>query len=202
MKPLSLSRPHLIIVVGIPGAGKTFFAEHFAATFKAPIVNEGKIQFELFGTLEGQAETEVAERAAQLMLEELVKTQKTIVYEDSSATRVKRQEILKYAQSVGYTPLLIWVQTDSMEANRRATSTRKTDGFLTDEQFDTAVRRFTIPSPKEKPIVISGKHTYGSQLRIVLKSLVKVLEGLPPRPAPTRQAPPEQRSEPRRNYIR
>jgi len=49
MKPLSLSKPHVIVTVGIPGSGKSFFAEHFAATFKAPLISGERIRKELFG---------------------------------------------------------------------------------------------------------------------------------------------------------
>ncbi|MBI3889304.1 hypothetical protein HY312_01855 [Candidatus Saccharibacteria bacterium] len=36
MKSLNLTKPHLIVVVGIPGAGKTYFGQQFSTTFNAP----------------------------------------------------------------------------------------------------------------------------------------------------------------------
>lgn len=166
-------------MVGIPGAGKSFFAENFATTFRTPIVNRGRIQYELFGRLDGGIEEDgVATRAAQLMLDELVKSHKTIIYEGPSGTLTQRRDIIKYANALDYTPLFIWVQTDSSEASRRATNTKKLDGFITDEQFDTAVRSFMVPNPREKIVVISGKHTYHSQLRIVLKYMPAVRDSI------------------------
>jgi len=40
MKSLQLDKPHAIVVIGIQGSGKTFFAEKFATTFKAPYIEQ------------------------------------------------------------------------------------------------------------------------------------------------------------------
>jgi predicted kinase len=212
MKPLSLSRPHLIVMVGIPGSGKTYFAEHFASTFRVPIVNQNKIQNEIFGSLNGgEQEDAISEQAAAIMLQEMVKTNQSVIYEGPTGSRVRRTEVARFARSVGYVPLFIWVQTDSAEASRRAMNSRKADGYLTDEQFDYAVRHFSVPAEQEKAIVISGKHTYASQLKIVLKYLSNFREGVQARSTPRRPTPPErpsttppsiERSSPRRTYIR
>ena len=42
---------------------------------------------------------------------------------------------------------------------------------MTAEQFDDAVRQFSEPHVHEKPIVISGKHTYATQARTILSRL-------------------------------
>ncbi len=39
------------------------------------------------------------------------------------------------------------------------------------DEFDALVDSFDPPHEKERPVVISGKHTYTSQLKIVLKQL-------------------------------
>lgn len=188
MKPLSLSRPHLIILVGIPGAGKSYFGERFGNTFKAPVINQGKLQKELFGELRDDVhEAELADQVARTMLSELVKTGATIVYDGPTDSRVKRQELIRFAHSVDYSPVMVWVQTDSSEAARRATNRRKADGFLTEAQFDSAVRHFTIPNQNEHAVVISGKHTYTTQLKNVLKHLTSTREAepvAPPTPRP------------------
>lgn len=192
MKPLSLSRPHLVIMVGIPGAGKSYFAEHFGNTFHAPVINTGRIRQSL-----GQdVSEETVEQTAKLMLEELVKTNATIVYDGTSDTRASRLELSRFAHSVNYLPVFVWVQTDSIEAARRATNPRKADGYLTDEEFEKAVRRFKVPVATEKPVVISGKHTYVSQLKNVLKYLAAVRENAAVQPPAPRAG-----SRPRRRTI-
>ena len=69
-------------MVGIPGAGKSFFAEHFGETFRAPVINLGKIQTELFGGInDDHREEELAEKVVQMTFTELSKTGATIVYD-------------------------------------------------------------------------------------------------------------------------
>jgi ATP-dependent protease HslVU (ClpYQ) ATPase subunit len=165
MKPLTPTTPRAIIMVGIPGSGKTAFAERFSKTFQAPVINERATQY-LLGLDE-----ESAKKVSQLLLDELLKTRRTLIYEAPILTKVSRLNLSKYVQAAGYEPLFIWVQTESLEAKRRATRKQKDDSQLTSEEFDAAIRRFSPPSATEKVVVISGKHTYASQLKIVLKRL-------------------------------
>lgn len=165
MKPLTTSTPHVIIMAGIPGAGKTAFAEAFAKTFHAPFVHSEELQ-RIAGV-----EKRPANIVAAKLLAELLKTGHTLVFEGDTSSRATRLALVKTVTQAGYKPLLVWVQTETTEAKRR--SLRKRDGLaaLTPEEFEHAVKRFTPPSANEKPVVISGKHTYATQLKIVLKHL-------------------------------
>ncbi|MEO6109973.1 MAG: AAA family ATPase [Candidatus Saccharimonadales bacterium] len=177
MKPLTPNTPRAIIMVGIPGSGKSTFAEHFANTFQAPIINERAI------ALATDLSVDAASKVAALMLGELLKTRRTIIYEGLTSTKVARTNLIKQTTAAGYVPLIVWVQTESLEAKRRATRKQKDAIALTEEEFDAAIRRFTPPSVQEKAIVISGKHTYASQLKIVLKRLAgEQRPELPPEP--------------------
>jgi predicted kinase len=172
MKPLSLSSPHLIIMVGIPGSGKTFFADHFAATFNAPVVSFEKIAAEIYGArqLERDEQATVV-RVSHYLLKQLLKTNQTVIYEGITDTRTTRQALAKIANDQGYEPLLVWVQTESIASKIRATKSRREVATISPEQFDTVLKRFTPPNASERAVVISGKHTYASQLKIVLKRL-------------------------------
>jgi predicted kinase len=173
MKSLSLSRPHLIVMVGIPGSGKSFFAEHFAQTFNAPIVSFGRITAELFNEpTYTDEEKAIVGRVADYMIDELFKTEQTIILEGASDSRVERQAIAKRATAIGYQPLFVWVQTESVAARTRSTKPIKGHTVMSTEQFDAIIRRFSPPHETEKAVVISGKHTYASQLKIVLMRLV------------------------------
>ena len=44
---------------------------------------------------------------------------------------------------------------------------------LTKKQFDALVENFEAPQTKKKIVVISGKHAYSSQLKIILKHLAE-----------------------------
>jgi predicted kinase len=187
MKPLNLSRPHLIVMVGIPGAGKSFFAEHFSTTFKAPIISYDRIKQEIFDSPEHtKREDIIASGIAEYMLDETLKTGQTIVLDCQSNTRSARADILKKAKGFGYESLIIWVQTDQTTAKKRLVAQSKKRSVISPEQFDVQVNKFSAPLKTENIVVISGKHAYTSQLKIVLKRLADPKNELVNQPEPTR----------------
>jgi predicted kinase len=159
MKHLSLAKPHLIVMVGIPGSGKSFFAEKFAATFGAPYVCQQKLADLVQGNINA---------AMELQLDELLKTNQSIIYDGATDTRTERSELAKKARQAGYTILYVWIQTDQATAKARYMQTHKS---APSEDYIKAVKRFTPPNAVEKPLVLSGKHTYATQARVVLKRL-------------------------------
>jgi len=165
MKPITPASPHAIVMVGIPGSGKSTFAEHFADTFKAPIINESRIAFEA-GLNAAQTEA-----VSATMLNEVLKTNRTFLIEAVNLTKAKRAQITNTLTKAGYRTLVVWVQTEPSEAKRRATRPRPTGSGLTVGEFDAAFNAFQAPTEQEKATVISGKHTYATQIKTVLKQL-------------------------------
>jgi predicted kinase len=167
MKSLSLSKPHLIIMVGVPGSGKSFFADKFAETFHAPIVSREKIAAHL------GHEAKEADLVAHDQLHELLKTQQSIIVDGIADNRTTRSELARKARSTGYETLLVWVQTDPATAKSRSTrkSADTNSRVLPGEHYDRAAKQFTPPTAVEKPVVISGKHTYATQAKVILKKL-------------------------------
>jgi predicted kinase len=173
MKPAEI-KPHLIIMVGIPSSGKSFFAEHFAETFKAPIVSYDILRKEFFSNPTFSAdEDEIIRKVSNYVLSEFLKTKKTVIFEGETELRSYRFEIAKGARAAGYEPLFIWVQTETTTARKRATKPSLEKPAITTEDFDRKLKKFNPPNKNEKFIVISGKHTYPSQLKIVLKHLIQ-----------------------------
>jgi predicted kinase len=164
MKSLSLSKPHLIVMVGVPGSGKSFFAEKFAETFRAPYVSFEKIAAFI------PESPKVAEALASYQLEELLKTGQSIIVDGMGDTRTARAELARKARASGYESLLIWVQTDPAAAKSRALKQYKEAG-KTPEEYEKVLKHFTPPTMTERPIVLSGKHTYATQAKVVLKKL-------------------------------
>jgi len=165
MKPITPASPHAIIMVGIPGSGKSTFAEHFADTFKAPIINESRLAYEA-GLNAAQVEA-----VSAAMLSEVLKTNRTFLIEAANLTKAKRTQLTNTLTKAGYRTLLVWVQTEPAEAKRRAMRPQPTGSGLTDTEFDARFRTFHAPTEQDKATVISGKHTYATQIKTVLKQL-------------------------------
>lgn len=162
MKSLRLSRPHAIMMVGLPGSGKSFFASQFAKTFNAPYIDSLTIeQYSKDALSAGQVIT--------IVMNEIAKTSQTFVFEGNADTRARRTEFARWARSNGYQPLFIWTQVDAATSRDR-TAKAKT---MTQEEYASAVRSFSPPHPSERPVVISGKHTYATQAKVVLHHLTK-----------------------------
>lgn len=164
MKQTNTNSPHIIIPMGIPGSGKSFFAEHFADTFKSPIISYERLNKDF-------TDTELILKVSKCLLKELLKTRQTIIYDGRTDSVAERELIAKISIKNGYEPLFVWVQTEVSIAKKR--SIKPTDGKtpITAEQFDSKLKAFNAPAQKEKTIVISGKQDYTSQLKIVLNHL-------------------------------
>lgn len=176
MESLNLNKPHSIILVGIPGSGKSFFAEQFADTFKAPIISFDQLRQELFNIPTfNKNEDIIISRVAAYMLKEVLKTGQTIIYDGQTNLRTERALIAKKSREAGYEPLFVWVQTELSTAKKRALRSGTNKPALSIEQFNNKLKQFSAPHQIEKAIVISGKHTYASQLKIILKHLVEPL---------------------------
>lgn len=176
MESLHLGRPYAIMMVGIPGSGKSFFAAQFAEMFHAPYVDSLIIE-------KYSRDGDAAGELIGLVLGELVKTGQSFIFEGNSDSRVHRTEFARWARSKNYQPLLIWVQVDQKTALTRSLKS----GSVTRDAFATILRNFSAPHEDEKAIVISGKHTYATQARVVLAQLSKearpVVVAPTPRPA-------------------
>jgi len=161
-------------MVGIPGSGKSFFADNFSDSFKAPIISLDNVREKLFAISKyDKAEDDIVNRVALYMLNEMLKTERTVIFDGNTSTRKDRDSIVKKAKSIGYEPLFVWVQTEPITSKKRATKLIDGISKLTTEQFEVKLKKFEIPVRTESTIVISGKHTYASQLKIVLKHLVE-----------------------------
>lgn len=175
-------------MVGITGAGKTTFATRFAQMFGAPIISQTQLQ------IEADITHDQAQTLSHILLQQLLKTGRTIVFDGATYQKKQRQALVKKVAEAGYIPLLVWVQTESIEAKRRSSRRNREGGALSDAEFDADIKRFSPPTVQEKCIVISGKHTYTSQVKVVLKRIA----GARPQPEISEGAVPRVRT---RNII-
>lgn len=231
MKSLSLSKPLIMITMGYPGAGKSFFARQFADMFGAPLVSYDRLRYELFTEPSySPDEHAVVQQIGQYMVNELAKTSRTLIVDGGGSSRAERQSLIMLARKQGYSTLVVWVQTDLTTCGMRAIKRNpnklddKFNTSLTDEQFNAQVKRLAKPSVYEDTVVISGKHTFSTQARTVLKKITTPRSASPTAPvadtgqvkntepatapaAParerdlSRQAPPRRPDAPRRRSL-
>ncbi len=204
MKSATATTPRVIFLVGIPGAGKTYFAEKFSETFGAPFIETDQARRILADQPSYSSEEDmVVSELGAMQLTELMKTKKTIIYEGGTEARTDRQALVKLVRKHGYEPIIIWVQTDSATAKRRAV--RGVRGhtkasLIPVDRFEYLHARFTPPNEAEKAVVISGKHTVVSQTKVVLKQLLPPAPATPP-PTPL-TPPPASQTKPRPQTVR
>jgi predicted kinase len=173
----------VIVVVGVPGVGKSFFARRFAETFSAPLVSEDKIRYTLFSShTYSKNENVMVDQVSKLIVDELLVNGKTFIMDGGYNSRVSRDNIAHLASQYGFRTLIVWVQTDEPTARRRAQNRSiKVAGdqykqSLTPDQWDSLAKSFTPPDIENKEknsVVISGKHTYAAQAKTVLKKIVE-----------------------------
>ena len=175
MKSSDLSASHLVIMLGIPGAGKSYFADHFAETFQSPIISYDKLYKNLdCCDFDQKMKNVVVSRTLKYLLEEISKTKRTIIFDGRIYSRTSCDELTKIAHKYKYEPLFVLVQTDELTAKKRIVKNARYNGepAMPKEKFDKIVSQFNALSKNMRnAVAISGKHNYSTQLKIVLKYL-------------------------------
>jgi predicted kinase len=92
MKSLQLDKPHAIIVIGIQGSGKTFFASKFADTFNAPFIEQAAFEA-------ATNDDETAQTLMRNVLGEMLKTGRSIVIEMTLSSRTDRTRFGAHTQA-------------------------------------------------------------------------------------------------------
>lgn len=181
MKNLQLTPPLLIITMGYPGAGKTYFARQFAEMYDLPRISEEVFRFELFENPQfNDDEDDIIERVVHYSLVQLMKTKQTLVFEGAHLTLAKRKRVYELAAENGYRTLTVWLQTDLETSAKRAVARdrRSPDNkyaFGIDKNtFNYLANKLERPIDKEQSVVVSGKHIFRSQCLTVLRKITSI----------------------------
>lgn len=98
----------LIILVGIPGSGKTTLAKKIEARGYL-CLNADSIRQELWGNALDQREPEKVFGILYRQLEELLALGKDIVIDNTNLNAKQRKPILELATKAGYTDIQLWL---------------------------------------------------------------------------------------------
>lgn len=159
-KSQTLSQPRAILVFGAPASGKTTFCEKFSQQFRAPYYNLTEIEEDLG----------IDRKKVLFILDLIAKTGQNVIIEGELNTEADREEIKYLLKEEGYNPSLIWIQTDVNTIKTRLKNRLKSVAKAK-EEYDRKISELEAPSESENPIVLSGKHTFGTQLSHTLSQL-------------------------------
>lgn len=154
------NKARAILVFGTPCSGKTTFCEKFAKRFRVPFFDLEEI---------GEKYKLNYEQVVGLVTE-LAKTGQTLVFEGYLDTEKERETLKELLKEADYDPSLVWVQTDSNTTKKRMKMRLKSVEKAKTE-YESRLKAMEAPSEEEPAIVISGKHTFETQLKHVLTQL-------------------------------
>jgi len=172
------SKPALILLYGFPGAGKTYFARQFCDTVQAVHIQGDRIRAELFEKPRyDKAENAVVTQLMNYMMEEFLDAGISVVYDTNAMRASQRHALREAARKAHAKPLTVWFQIDVDSAFIRSTQRdrRRSDdkyAAVRDRNtFDNIVAHMQNPGNTEDYVVVSGKHTFGTQYTAVARRL-------------------------------
>ena len=149
-----------LLVFGAPCSGKSTFAEKFAKRFGIAFydLEELKAQYNL------------TNKVVFMFVEQIAKTGQNIVIEGCIGTEREREEMRRILRLAGYQVATTWIQTDIATIRARLKAKYRTVAKAK-EIYESTVPRLEAPSEAESPIILSGKHTFETQLKHILAAL-------------------------------
>ena len=156
------NKPRALLVFGAPCSGKTTFSTKFANKFGLAYYDFD----ELFNS-------GFTRKNLLTILELLTRTKQTLIIEGGLNTEAQRSEIRNLLRQNGYEPSLVWIQTDTSTIRKRL-KLRFKDIAKARETYEKAVKEIDEPTETERPIILSGKHTFETQTRHVVTGLAEL----------------------------
>jgi predicted kinase len=177
MSKVTPTKPLLILLYGFPGAGKTFFARQLCEQLQAAHVHGDRIRTELFDEPRyDKEENQVVSQLMDYMSEEFLRAGLSVVYDANVMRLSQRRALRDLARKTRAQPILVWFQIDLDSSYARAS---KRDRRKADDKYSAPLDRGTferivgaMQNPQnEDYMVLSGKHTFGTQLSAMVRRL-------------------------------
>ncbi len=180
MTDYQLSRPVFLLMHGLPGAGKSYFARQFAQSLRLIHIDTDRIRYELFDDPQYEpAENNTVFRLAEAVSQWTLQNGYGLIFDMYLPTKTIRKGIAKLAKNYGAEFLIVWVQTDMATIKARAMNRdrrRPDDRYnpsLNGPVFDR-LHKSHHPPTDEQRVVISGKFPFRLQRQTVLNRLSRL----------------------------
>ena len=154
------NKPRVLLVFGAPCSGKTTFAEKFA----------NKFDLAFYDLKEVEKQTGFSDEQICSAFELVARTKKNVIIEGGLNTEENRRLVKNAFINAGYSSALIWIQTDVSTIKTRMKFRHKSMAKAKDT-YEEFIRSTEAPTDIEKPIILSGKHTFETQTKHVLAGL-------------------------------
>src|SRR5579859_1990392 len=165
-------RPILFYMIGLPGAGKTTFAQRLSTLLEGEHLRGDQIGLELFRfpTYSLAERRMVQEEMCRRAIAALQKGRHTF-YDAATNTHAQRQEVRDLAAAHGATAIGLWIETPIPLAKKRAATARDSGivgqvvRIIPPHVFDQYAQMFESPQTHETIIRLSGDAPFYLQYR-------------------------------------
>lgn len=185
-----MTKPLLVVFLGFPGSGKTYFSRQLAEKIHAVTLNSDALRLSMFGSLAIIERLRAADNsrlytevfgAMDYATRQTLLAGHSVVYDAQQTKRENRRGIEKIAQETDAIPVLVWVKTSREVALKRGQEREaKGDSHqYTADKMAYLIDRFDkvtdLPESTENTIVISGEQSFEEQYMSFQQQLEKII---------------------------
>ncbi len=173
------TNPGLIILIGLPGSGKTHFAMQFASKNDFVHVNSDRVRSRHFQNPKFTTEerARVYKKIREVVTHHLLASERVIL-DSNLLTNKIRKDAYKYYARYSNKILFVQIDVDPKLAYKRATSRQETnDKFyhpMPPERAERMHHEFEKISEPLPHIIVSGYLDYGDKEKVVLAALKNI----------------------------
>lgn len=178
MAKITPNKPLLILLYGLPGSGKSYFARQLSEHLNVAHIQGDRIRAELFEKPSyNKDENHVINSLMNYMAGEFLSAGVSVIYDTNALRLAQRRSLRNMAHKMHAVTLTVWVQIDEESAFTRVA---KRDRRKIDDKYSQPLDRTTFellnsgmqnPLTTEQYLVISGKHVFNTQKSAVMRKL-------------------------------
>lgn len=172
------TKPILVLLYGMPGSGKTFFARQLSEQLQVAHLQADRIRSELFQKPSySKEENTVIASLMAYMTGEFLHNGVSVIYDVNNARTAQRRVLRNLANKYKAETIQVWLQIDPDTAFNRAIKRdrRTADDHYAQEMtpaiFRQALTEMQNPDMTEKYVVVSGKHVFNMQKNAFYREL-------------------------------